>query len=142
MSMNDVKKGSFILFKDEFPCIVRNINVAKGGKHGSNKYTLFGRDLVTDKDHSMICNSHDRPHTINVSKKSLSGHYFEDNYVYAETDIGDLEPFEITDSDLVTRIIDCEDNDNGFEVSLTEITYQSSDINHCYNVVTGFKLID
>jgi len=51
MHYPDIKVGSTLLFKDEFPCRVKELSTCKPGKHGEAKKVCIGIDVLTGKKH-------------------------------------------------------------------------------------------
>lgn len=58
MEFSDLKVGSYVVFKKEFPCKVLQVNIAKPGKHGHVKKMCVGIDLITDKKYSHTFTHH------------------------------------------------------------------------------------
>ena len=69
MSINSLKKGNYIVFNDEFPCSILEINKSVPEKHGHAKYNMMGRNLLTGNKHNMVLNHHDRPNFVEVKRR-------------------------------------------------------------------------
>ena len=136
MSFNDVRVGSFLLFNEEFPCKVTRINKSKPGKHGSAKYSLFGTDLLTNKTKNTVCSSHDKPHFIDVSRRTLYCQYFDENYACVIDDSGNEEEILITQESLLELKDKFED---GCDAELMDISYIVNDKEFNHTVVTNLK---
>jgi translation elongation factor P/translation initiation factor 5A len=139
MSLNKLKKGDCILFNDEHPCKISTIQKSAPGKHGSAKYSLMGKNLLTDKTHSMLLTHHDNPHFINVSRRTLYCSYFDDNYAYTIDEVGNEESFLITKIDLLEKQNDKKYID-GCDITIMDITYEVNDEEYLHNVVTELHI--
>ena len=132
MSFNSVKKKDYLLLNNEFPCSVIEVNKSKPGKHGSAKYAIRGRNLLTGRVHEMLCNSHDMPKYLDVRRYELFGGYVDDGYVYAYSEIGEEESHKITDSNMLEKI-DSYDGDE-YEVTVAK--------NHkIHNIIKNIQFI-
>ena len=68
MDWKDIKKGVYIILKDEFPCILTKVLYAPMGKHGHSKKLCFGRDIITDLEHKQCIPQHSQ---YNYKRSSL-----------------------------------------------------------------------
>lgn len=122
MSTNSLKKGNYIVFNDEFPCSILEINKSAPGKHGHAKYNMMGRNLLTGNKHNMVLNHHDRPNFVEVKRRTLYCQYFDDNYAYAVDDEGDEETFLVKGEELVEKI-ESGKYDDGCNISVMDLSY-------------------
>ena len=70
MSMNNLRIGDHIILKGKYPCRVIEINKSAPGKHGHAQYSVFGRDVLTDKKHNDIFKHRDHYIEVQVSRES------------------------------------------------------------------------
>lgn len=123
--MNKLKVGDFIVFKEEFPCKITMLNKSKPGKHGSCKYALMGKHLITDKSYSMGCTSHDKPDYVTSSKDNYFGYYVDDDN-YCDLTLDD----KTGETQLNIKLTDglakeARSYEDGFAAIVTTLTYLS-----------------
>lgn len=136
--MNRLRVGDFILFNSnkEQPCKIIAISKSKPGKHGSAKCSLEGRNLLNEKKHTMTLRSHDSPHYINVTHRTLYCSYFDDNYANVIDEEGNEESVLITEKELIDKQSEFED---GCDVTLMDINFELNDEKVSYTIVTEIK---
>ena len=84
----------------------------------------------------MTLRSHDSPHYINVTRRTLYCSYFDDNYANVMDDEGNEESILITKQDLIKKQDEFED---GCDVTLMDIDFELNDEKISYTIVTEIK---
>lgn len=56
MDFSGLKKGAYIVLRDQFPCKIVEVQRSKPGKHGSAKAHVVGMDVITDKKYDGLFN--------------------------------------------------------------------------------------
>jgi len=56
-SANELRKGSYVLLRDQFPCKIVEMAKSKPGKHGSAKIKVVGLDIFSGKKYDHIFQS-------------------------------------------------------------------------------------
>lgn len=79
MDYSHVKVGVTILFKDEFPCKVVQVNVSSPGKHGHAKKACVGVDIFTQRKHEQIFTHHSRIAPVKTQRAPYTATYVDDD---------------------------------------------------------------
>jgi len=134
--MNKLKKGNFILFNEENPCRILQISKSKPGKHGSAKYNLMGKCLLTGKKCNMLCTGHDVPHYVDTSVRTLYCSYIDDGYAITIDDMGNENNFKITSNELLEKAEQfCEDCD----IVVMDVNYVVDSEDYKHTIVTDIR---
>ena len=88
-----LKPGNYVIF-DDVPCVVRNIDLSKTGKHGSMKCRIETIDLIDNQKRIKIYPSSDKVDVPIIEKKDAQVLSIHDNKANV-MDMGSYETFDI-----------------------------------------------
>ena len=121
--MNKLKIGDCIVFNEEHPCKVTKINKSAPGKHGSAKYSIFGKSLLTSKTHSAVYGHHDKPSYVTTMRENYLG-YYVDSENYCELTLDDESGDKTMDMKLNDEFVKlAKAYEDGFVVEVTTLKY-------------------
>ena len=130
MKAGQLRKGMYVLAKDEFPCKILEVTTSKTGKHGHAKAHITCVDIFTDKkyeineptSHNLMCPNVEKDEYPLVDMDDEGRvTYMEKSGDYNDTLVIDpsTELFKIIKNDLANE-------DNNILVSVTSAMNQSS----------------
>jgi translation initiation factor 5A len=134
MKAGQLRKGMYVLAKDEFPCKILEVTTSKTGKHGHAKAHITCVDIFTDKkyeineptSHNLMCPNVEKDEYPLVDMDDEGRvTYMEKSGDYNDTLVIDpsTELFKIIKNDLANE-------DNNILVSVTSAMNQSMVVSH------------
>merc|ERR1712137_761190 len=76
-----IRKGDYILIKEQYPCKVIDTSTPKTGKHGHAKARITCLDIFTGNKYEDICPSHHNINVPNVTRKDYNVMDVEGDYL-------------------------------------------------------------
>jgi len=106
ISPNEVKKGSYVVMRQMFPCKIVEVNWSKPGKHGSAKVMIVGLDIFTSRKYEEIYTSSKKVKVPEVLKQELQLAEIDEEHLLLTTKDGKTKQMTMPadDEDLSERI--------------------------------------
>ena len=103
VNAHDLRQGSFAIIEGA-PCIVKNVDISKTGKHGASKCRIEAIGIIDDKKRITVMPGAERVEVPMIEKKKAQVLSFNKSAMTAS--IMDLESFETLDMPVVPDIAD------------------------------------
>ena len=139
MSYSEIKKGKYLVFRNEFPCKVVEVNTSAPGRHGAARKRCVGIDVITNKKYIDIFRHSSRVVFPKITK-----------FAYSLVDIGDSgyliisdstetvrEDLKLKDKDLIEKLErENPDNYENYVVTVLVAEFDGETVEGIYDVKT------
>lgn len=110
VNAHDLRQGSFAMI-DGAPCVVKNVDISKTGKHGASKCRVEAIGIIDDKKRITVMPGAERVEVPMIEKRKAQ--VLSVDKQNAKASIMDLENFETIDSAIVFDLLETiKENDN------------------------------
>jgi len=110
VNAHDLRQGSFAMI-DGAPCVIKNVDISKTGKHGASKCRVEAIGIIDDKKRITVMPGAERVEVPIIEKRKAQ--VLSVDKQNAKASIMDLENFETIDSGIILDLLETiKENDN------------------------------
>ena len=124
MSYSDLKKGSYVVIQDLYPCKIVDIKLSAPGKHGHAKKLVVAKDIITDKKYEDIFTHHSIVKVPEIKRTSYQLNYVDDDgYMSLMDDVEPYDDVKLPDNELGEEIRSLVDDDKYLDIIIMEVSF-------------------